>query len=162
VRPGVIYGPGSESALKGGVVQLGPLRFTVGRPTNSIPFTYVDNVVDGLLLAGTETDAAGEAYNLVDEPQLDARAAAAQAATLTGEESRLVPLPKPLLVMAARWFERQKERVDADVPPRLSRFQIAQEARDLRFDAGKARRQLGWRPEVSLEEGMRRTLAEGG
>jgi predicted dehydrogenase/nucleoside-diphosphate-sugar epimerase len=158
VRPGVIYGPGSEGPLKRGLVQLGPLQLTVGRPTNSIPLTYVDNVVDGLLLAGTTAEAAGEAYNLVDEPQLDASAAAARAAELTGEQSRLVPLPKPLLMIAARWFERQGERADADVPPRLSRFQIAQHARDLRFDAGKARQQLGWRPEVGLEEGMRRTL----
>ena len=98
----------------------------------------------------------------MDEPQLDASTAVARAAAVTGEESRLVSLPKPLMVMAARWFERQKEKADADVPPRLCRFQIDQHARDLRFDAGKARRELGWRPEVGVEEGMRRTLLNGG
>jgi predicted dehydrogenase/nucleoside-diphosphate-sugar epimerase len=158
VRPGVLYGSGLEGPLKKGLIQLGSFRLTVGRPTNSIPLTYVDNVVDGLLLAATVPQAAGEAYNLVDDPQLDVHTAADRAAALTGEESRLVPVPKPLLEMAARWLERQKEREDADVPPRLSRFQIAEQACDLRFDAGKARRELGWRPEVGLEDGMRRTL----
>jgi nucleoside-diphosphate-sugar epimerase/predicted dehydrogenase len=159
VRPGLIYGPGADAPLKKGLVQIGPARLTIGRADNAVPLTYVDNVVDGLLLAGTVEQAAGEAYNLIDDPQIETRAAAASVDEITGDRTRLVPLPKPLLMAAAGWLERRSERADSEVPPKLSRFQLDQQARDVRYDAGKARRELGWEPEVSLEEGMRRALA---
>ena len=69
VRPGIVYGPGSAGALERKLVQLGPFRLTLGRGDNHLPLVYVDNVVDGILLALASPAAAGEAYNLVDQPQ---------------------------------------------------------------------------------------------
>jgi 2-alkyl-3-oxoalkanoate reductase len=158
VRPGIIYGPGAEGPVKRGLVQLGSVRLTIGDGNNHLPLTYVDNVVDGILLALTSADAAGETYNLVDDPQPTVRSAALKAAEVQGEETKLVPLPTAMLSRLARMLERKRERAEAKTPPRLSRFQIASATRDVVYDAGKARRELGWEPGVGLDEGLRRTF----
>jgi predicted dehydrogenase/nucleoside-diphosphate-sugar epimerase len=162
VRPGIIYGPGAEAPLKKGLVQLGSTRLTIGRGTNHLPLTYVDNVVDGILLALVSPAAAGQAYNLVDEPQPEIRTAALQAAAVVGEPIRLLPVSSTALEGIARFVERRRESADADLPPRLSRFQIASATRDVLYDVGKARRELGWSSAVGLGEGLQRTFAENG
>lgn len=159
VRPGIIYGPGAEGSLKRGLLQLGSIRLTIGRADNHLPLIYVDNVVDGILLALTCPAAAGQAYNLVDEPQPETRTAALTAAAVLGEPTRLVPVSPMLLASVARVLEHRRDRRGADSPPRLSRFQIASATRDLRYDVAKARRELGWTSWVSLEEGVRRTFS---
>ena len=62
----------------------------------------------------------------------------------------------------ARFLERRRESAHADSPPRLSRFQIASATRDVLYDVGKARRELGWSSAVGLGEGLQRTFAENG
>ena len=158
VRPGIIYGPGAEGPVKRGLVQLGTVRLTIGDGSNHLPLTYVDNVVDGILLALTSENAAGETYNLVDDPQPTIRSAALKAAEVQGEETKLVPVPPAMLSRLARMLERKREQAEVQTPPRLSRFQIASATRDVVYDAGKARRELGWEPQVSLDEGLRRTF----
>jgi nucleoside-diphosphate-sugar epimerase len=162
VRPGIIYGPGAEGPLKRGLVQFGSLRLTIGSGDNHLPLTYVDNVVDGILLALVSEAAAGQAYNLVDEPQPQIRSAALQAAGMQGEPTQLVSVSPTALTRIARLLENRREQAHADSPPRLSRFQIASATRDVLYDARKARRELGWASEVSLEEGLRRTFSVNG
>ena len=158
VRPGIIYGPGAEAPLKPGLLELGALRLTIGSGDNALPLIYVDNVVDGILLALTEPAAAGQAYNLVDEPQLDIRSASLQAAAAAGERVRLVPVPASVLAGVAGILESRYERAGSETPPRLSRFQVASATRDVRYDARKARRELGWEPAVTFDEALRRTI----
>ncbi len=155
VRPGIIYGPGAPP--RPGRVQLGSLQIFIGRGRNHLPYTYIDNVVDGILLALTRDEAAGQTYNLVDEPQLAGRDIAARYAHAKGESVRVLGLPATPMRLLAAALERRYDRAGAEVPPKLSRFQIATATRDLRYDTDKARRELGWAPEITLEEGLRRT-----
>jgi len=156
VRPGIIYGPGSAPAS--GLAQLGSARITIGRGTNHLPFTYIDNVVDGILLALLVPEAAGQVYNLVDAPEITARSVAERSAEILGESLRFLPIPPAVLNAAALIVEAKQRRSGADGPPRLSRFQVASATRDIRYDVTKARRELGWTGEVEIEEGLRRSL----
>jgi nucleoside-diphosphate-sugar epimerase/predicted dehydrogenase len=158
VRPGILYGPGKEGALKSGLVQLGPVRLTVGRGRNVLPLLFVDNAVDALLLALTTPQAAGQAYNLVDDPQVPRRDAAREAAQAAGERVRLVPVSRVALGRLAALLESSRERDGGDRPPRISRFGLASSTRDVRYDAGKARRELGWEPAVTRSDALRRTF----
>lgn len=158
VRPGIIYGPGAESPLRRGFLQLGAVRLTIGRGRNRLPLVYVDNLVDGILLALTAPQAAGEAYNLVDEPQIPIRETARCASTVTGDRTRLLPLPPVVMRSVAAALERRWEAADRGTPPRLTRFNVQSGVRDIRYDVDKARRELGWEPFVALDEGLRRTL----
>ena len=66
----------------------------------------------------------------------------------------------PLDRLAGR-LEARRAAADAEVPPRLSRYQVAQQARDARYATTKARTVLGWQPEPTAQA-IRRTLGASG
>jgi len=66
VRPGFVYGPGNE-AITGrvGVGTFG-VFLHLGGP-NTIPFSYVDNCAEAIVLAGIKPGVNGEVFNVVDD-----------------------------------------------------------------------------------------------
>ena len=157
VRPGDIYGPGSVPGS--GLVSLGSTQLTIGRGDNYLPYTYVDNVVDGILLALSTPTAAGEVYNLVDTPVGSARSVAERRAEIVGQQVRLLPIPTVPLNALARFLELRQQARNGDLAPPLTRFHIASETRDVHYDVSKAHRELGWDGEVGIEEGLHRALS---
>jgi nucleoside-diphosphate-sugar epimerase len=66
VRPGVVYGPGNESIHgRVGIGTFGLFLHLGG--SNTVPFTYVDNCAEAVVLAGLEPDVNGEVFNVVDD-----------------------------------------------------------------------------------------------
>jgi predicted dehydrogenase/nucleoside-diphosphate-sugar epimerase len=159
LRLGILYGPGGRSPGRG-LIQLGPLRLTIGRGRNQMPYTYVGNAVDCMLLAVVSPEAIGQAYNVVDEPQITPRDVASQTMKITGERCIPIPVPPFLLSNAARLLEWKSEMTHSETPPKLSRFVVRSAGRNLRYDTRKAREQLGWQPSVTLEEGLRMTFGD--
>jgi UDP-glucose 4-epimerase len=95
-------------------------------------FDYVDDVVDAFLRAGASDAVDGEVYNLGgDEPV------------------SLVDLVELMIDIAGRGSYRI-----VPFPPERKRIDIG----DFYSDSGKLRRVLGWKPSVSLREGLARTL----
>jgi nucleoside-diphosphate-sugar epimerase len=93
-------------------------------------FTYVDNVVDGVLRACTASGASGEVINVATGGRVSLNTLFRTIRDLTGA------------------------RVEATyAAPR------AGDVRDSQADIGKARQLLGYEPSVTFEEGLRRTLA---
>ena len=105
-----------------------PVIFGDGEQTRD--FTFVDNVVDGVLRAVDSPDASGEVINVATGGRISLNQAWAVLGDIVG------PLPMP-----------------AYQPAR------AGDVRDSQADIGKAERLLGYRPHVSFEEGLRRTVA---
>jgi nucleoside-diphosphate-sugar epimerase/predicted dehydrogenase len=159
LRLGILYGPGGNRAVGRGLLQLGPLRFLVGTGNNRLPFTYVDNAVNCMLLAAVCPEAVGQAYNVVDEPQVRLRDIAYASSRLAGERLVLLPIPPKLLYLAANYLESRSDRANSEVPPKLTNYVLHSACRNITYDSHKAREQLGWQPEVTLEEGLRRTMA---
>jgi predicted dehydrogenase/nucleoside-diphosphate-sugar epimerase len=160
LRLGILYGPGGRSPDRG-LIQLGPLRLTIGSGRNQIPYTYVGNAVDCMLLAAISPEAIGQAYNVVDEPQVTPRDVASQSMKITGERSIPVPVPPFLLSGVARLLELRGGLSGSQTPPKLSRYVVRSACRDLHYDTRKVRDQLGWQQAVTLEEGLRKTFAQG-
>lgn len=154
LRLGILYGPGGRGVGRG-LMQFGPVRLTIGTGRNSLPFTYVGNAVDCLLLAGISAEAAGEAYNVVDEPQISVRQAALMNSELAGEKLILLPVPVPLLKPIARMLQYRADVSGSTVPPKFTDYVIRSASRHLQYGTHKAREQLSWRSTVSLEEGLR-------
>jgi UDP-glucose 4-epimerase len=105
-----------------------PTIFGDGEQSRS--FTYIDNVVDGNLLAGSASGAAGRVMNLASDRKYSVNHIARTMAELLG-----VP------------FDPTHE------PPRTG------DVRDSLADITIAREVLGWEPQVSLEDGLARTVA---
>lgn len=95
-------------------------------------FNYVDDVVDGLLLAATRDAAVGEVMNLGSSEVVGLRRLAEQlVAVQGGGQWELVPFPP--------------ERKAIDIG-------------DYYGDWSRAQQLLGWSPKIGLDEGLRRTL----
>ncbi len=92
-------------------------------------FTYVANVVDGVLRACDAPGASGEVINVA-----------------TGGRISLNQL-----------FRTMRDMVGATIEPSYAEVR-AGDVKDSQADITKARRLLGYQPSVSFEEGLRRTL----
>jgi nucleoside-diphosphate-sugar epimerase/predicted dehydrogenase len=154
VRLGILYGPGNTRPIERGLVQVGRFRLAMGSGGNTLPFTYVANAVDALLLAAVSPQAVGQAFNIVDPPAWSVRETAQRAARAAGEPVVLVPVSARLLDLAARGLEARGARRGRDSPPRLSRYVVTSATRSRIFDTTKAERELGWTPEVSPEAAL--------
>jgi nucleoside-diphosphate-sugar epimerase len=159
LRPGILYGPAGGRSIGRGLARLGPVHLMIGSGRNLLPFTYVDNAVDCLLLAAVSPEAIGQAYNVVDEPQVCVHDVVLQRREITRERFVMVSVSPFLLCAVARLLELNSSLRRSEMPPKATRYVIHSACTDIRYDTSKARQQLGWQPAVTLEEGLRKTLA---
>jgi nucleoside-diphosphate-sugar epimerase len=127
--------------------------------------THVDNLVEGVLLAATVAEAAGGLYHVTDGEEVTCR----ELLDALAGELRLPPprrsVPFPAVLAAATLLEWAARAVRRASPPSITRYGARLLACDCRYDAGRARRELGYRPAISFREGMARLGAaarEGG
>ncbi|MGH9237829.1 MAG: SDR family oxidoreductase [Vicinamibacterales bacterium] len=133
-----VFGPRQDpSSPYSGVISLFIRALVEGRqPTiygdgeQTRDFTYVANVVDGVLRACTASDASGEVINVA-----------------TGGRISLNQL-----------FDVLKGLTGSDASP-LYAEPRAGDVRDSQADIGKARRLLGYQPLVALDQGLAQTVA---
>lgn len=157
VRPAGIYGPGDRRFLK----LFRPIarrRFVmVGSGEVLYHLTYVDDLVDGILLAGRVPEAVGGIFTL-------AGARYTTLNELVEEIARAVGVPPPRWrvpyapVHAASVVCSTLCRAVGVSPPLYPR-RVEFFAKDRAFDISRARRVLGYDPSVPLAEGLARTAA---
>jgi nucleoside-diphosphate-sugar epimerase len=156
-RPSGIYGPGDRRLLKlfRGVARR---RFVIlGDGAIFYHLTYIDDLVEGFRLCGEVPRAAGRTYIL----------AGAQVPTLndlTGLIAREAGVAPPSLHLPVWPFWLAGAACEAvcapfGIEPPLYRRRVDFFTKSRAFDIARAREELGYEPTVSLEEGIRRTLA---
>jgi len=155
VQPGAVYGPGDRSSL-GQMMEWfyrGYFPFFPA-PELSFQFAYIEDVVDGHILAA-ERGRIGETYILAG-PAASLRQLVKLWAGITGRPEPLLYIPPVLLKPSAPLMGLFGRFID--LPEQFS--EEALRIIDFQYLASgeKARRELGWQPR-SLEEGMRQTLA---
>jgi nucleoside-diphosphate-sugar epimerase len=155
VRPGDVYGPGSRAwaLLPAQMIRDRRLALPGGGKGVFSP-VYVDNLVDGVVLAAASPEAVGQVFTLSDGVGIANRDFFAPYAELVGR--RLVTLPTPVAMLAARVVQRAARHRpgDNDVNPLALRYMLRRGT----YSNAKARRVLGWEPAVPLEEGLVRTV----
>ena len=142
-------------------VERGTLPFVDGG-TSVFNTAYAENLVQGLLLAGTVPGAAGRTYLIADEGAPSWRA-------LFAELVDLLNAPKPHLNLPGRVAEPLSgavERLYAKVVPKkeppLTRYRARLMRQDVHLSIQEACSELGYRPRVSWQEGLRRALLDLG
>ncbi len=112
-----------------------PLLYDSGDQTRC--FTYVDDAIAGTLLAADSSAAIGEAFNIGSMTETTVRDAVDLAIKIANVDS---VSGAEAVDTAARYGDRYE-----DIPRRIP-------------DSTKAQRELGWRLQVDVEEGIRRTI----
>ena len=146
LRPSLIYGPGVRANflsmvrwLASGVpLPLGALR------ENRRSLVALDNLVDLIQMSLDHPEAANQVFLAADGEDLSTTDLLRRTARAMGVRPRLVAVPPRLLAFGAHLLGK-----DA-LMQRL--------AGSLQVDGTRARRILGWRPPIGVDEGLRRTV----
>lgn len=154
VRPGSVYGNGKAGIT--GRVGLGTFGiFLHMGGFNIIPFTYVDNCADAIVLAGLVKGVDGEVFNVVDDDLPSSRQFLRQyKKSVKGFKSVYVP-PALSHWLCSLW-EKYSRWSDGQLPPAFTLSRWHREWRKTRYSNAKLKLRLGWVPKISTEEGMHR------
>jgi nucleoside-diphosphate-sugar epimerase len=157
VRPGDVYGPRSQPWV---VMVLDAIRrrqFLLPAGGRSIISpAYVDNLVDGYLLAAAADDAVGEIFTLTDGVGVECREFFAHHHRWLGAKGpRTASTPVATALAAASGFAYRLAGRDSEVNAHAVRYL----ARTGTYSIEKARSVLGYEPAVGLEEGLERSRA---
>jgi nucleoside-diphosphate-sugar epimerase len=156
VRPGTFFGPGDRLHFGRMADRLRNGKgIVVGSGRNALPFVYVTDVVQGLLAAGNQDAAVGQAYNITnDEPLTQEEFLRAIAAEIGVPVPRL-HVPYSMLYAAAYAAEQVAAVTHARTQPIVTRLGVKLFGTDNRHSIEKARAQLGYTPKVPVRAGIR-------
>jgi nucleoside-diphosphate-sugar epimerase len=158
IRPDQIFGPGDHLHFGRMADRLRSGRgIVVGRGNNYMPFVYVTDVVRGLLLALDHHRAPGQAYNITNDRPLTQNELLCAIADGIAASPPSFHIPYHVLYTAGYLAERLAMIAPSHSRPPISRLGVAFFGTDNRYAIGKARKQLGYSPQVDLRDGVRIT-----
>lgn len=155
VRPTGIYGPGDLRFLKlFKTIETGAFRM-FGSGEIAYHMTYVDDMVAGLILAGEHPAAIGEVFLIGSEDYTSLNEMVRKIAETLGVRPPRGRLPVAPLMAAATLCEFACKPFGIDPP--LHRRRVAFFTKARAFSIEKAKRLIGFEPQVPLAEGLART-----
>lgn len=142
-RPGNAFGPGELPALEPGITHVIPDLFgkvfsgrrplpILGSGEQTRAFTFIDDVADGIIAAMSSPQGLNEDFNITSP-----------------EEVTIADLARRI------WIAAGEPEEDFELEPLEQPYRVDVQRRILSGE--KAERVLGWRPKVSLDEGLKRT-----
>ena len=153
LRPGAVYGPGvSQLTGRVGLGTFGIFLHLGGG--NRIPFTYVENCADAIVLAGLTKGVDGQVFNVVDDDLPSSRV------FLRGYRKRVwplkyVPVPYGLFYLFCWFWEWHCRWSQQQLPSAFNRRKCEAYWKGNRYSNRKLKELLGWSPRVGFEEGLR-------
>lgn len=156
-RPSGIYGPGDRRLLKlfRGVARR---RFVVlGSGEIYYHLTYIDDLVEGFWRCGTTPDVGGRSYILAGGEVGTLN----ELMALIAQEANVKPpsLHLPVFPVWLAGAACEALCVPLRIEPPLYRRRVDFFTKSRAFDIARARTELGFAPQVTLRDGIRRTLA---
>ena len=144
VRPTLLYGPGVKANFLKMMqtIQCGiPLPFA--SITNQRSLLYVGNLADALATCVTHPAAAGKTYLVSDGTDVSTPELIRQTAAALAVPARLLPFPVSLMRLAGKLTGKNGA--------------VNRLTGSLTVDSSKIRRELGWVPPFTMEEGLKET-----
>lgn len=155
VRPAGIYGAGDVRFLKlFKFINDGKFRM-IGSGNVYYHLTYVEDLAEGILLAGEKNEALGQIFTIGGESYLTLNELVKKIASVLNK-----PVPKSKIPVFPVWFAGLLCEIICKpfgINPPIYRRRVEFFVKDRAFDISKAKKMLGYAPKVSLEEGLKRT-----
>ena len=156
IRPTAIYGPGDPGRFvmiyrraKKGFFPM------FGRGTTFYHPVYIDNLVDAFILAQQQGVGAGEAYLIGDEEFFPIEELVKRVGKSIGVEVSVPHFPILPLIIAGHICEKLCKPFGIEPPIFPRRVDWFRQVRAFRID--KAKRELGYKPRIGIDEGLKRT-----
>ena len=160
VRPGWIYGPRDTASFGriAGKVDKGQMLM-LGAGRNHVPLIYVRDAAMGVLLAAEASGAEGRGYLVVNDEPVTQREFTRSIAAELGVPAPARHIPYRLALTLGALGEAVGHLRRSERPPPVTRFGVQLLGGENRFAIGRARRELGFAPQVDLAEGVMRSVA---
>jgi nucleoside-diphosphate-sugar epimerase len=155
VRPGSVYGAKGDITGRVGIAAFGPFLHLGG--SNTIPFTYVENCAEAIVLAGLVKGIDGEAFNVVDDDLPSSR----QFLRLYKKSARnfkSIYVPHAVSYALCYFWEKYSKWSHGQLPPVFNRRRWHTEWKRTRYSNEKLKTKLGWKPRISTAEGLQRYI----
>jgi UDP-glucose 4-epimerase len=146
IRPPLVYGPDALGNFRRllGAIRLGlPLPFAAIH--NRRAFVAIENLLSFITHRLAHPDRSFEVFLVADDEQVSTPEFACRIAKACGKSARLFPLPRFVLDLFFKLIRR----------PQFGDSLLG----SMEIDIAKAR-QTGWRPKISLDEGLRKAVQD--
>jgi nucleoside-diphosphate-sugar epimerase len=158
-RPGWIYGPRDRDSFARFATMIARGRMiVVGSGENHLPLIYAGDAAHGLLLAAEAAGPSGRAYLLVNDELVTQREFLAAIAAELGVAAPARGVPYRLALQMGAAAEAAARLARRRSPPPLMRYGLQMLGGENRFVITRARRELGFAPQVGMREGVRRSV----
>jgi nucleoside-diphosphate-sugar epimerase len=156
IRPRAIFGPHDRAILprllkaeKNGVIPV------VGSGTNLIDVTYVDNVVESLLLAAhADATCFGKKYNITNDEPHTLNAILSLLFNALQKKIQFKYIPLAVAKKIAQGLELIYSLPFIQQEPRLTAYSAGVLALGQTLNIDAAKKELGYKPIISIEQGM--------
>ena len=154
VRPGYVYGPGKKDIpARVGIGTFGIFLHLGG--SNAIPFTYVDNCAEAMLLAGLKDGIDGGVFNVVDDDLPSSRQFLRLYKQNVGS-FKSIYVPHAISHGLCFMWEKYSNWSQGQLAPIFNRRRWYAYWKRTSYSNEAAKTRLGWTPHVAMAEGFRR------
>lgn len=159
IRPGNIFGPRDRLFFSPicRALEKGYMGYISGGKALTCP-SYVENVADAIVLAGTVPGAAGKTYAVTDGLKITWREFIEAIAGQLGTKSPSISIPQIIAEPVSVLMTTLYGGLGIRVSPPLTRYRVLNASTDYFPDILPARRELGYSPRVDFRESIRRSV----
>lgn len=157
IRPSAIYGPGDMRLLK--LFKIASKKYSIVLGSGEIFYhmVYVDDLVQGFILAAESSITNGEAFIIGGESYISLNKMIELISKILAKKSKIIHLPaKPFQIIGSAC---EKICIPLGINPPIYRRRVDFFTKSRAFDISKAKSLLNYKPKVSLEEGLAKTAS---
>ncbi len=159
IRPGDVFGPKDRISFLKMVKSLQTRTLPyINHGRALFPYTYVENLVEGIILAGANEKAIGQVYIITDGIKVTWKKYFKTLTAEMGIKEPVYSINGNIACLLASILEFIYRTLHLKNRPPITKYLAAHLKDDIHFSIGKAREELGYKTEVSFEESIKRTV----
>jgi nucleoside-diphosphate-sugar epimerase len=157
IRPPAVYGPRDSDILSFFKVANKGFKTLFGKGESYLSLCYIEDLVDGIILAAESPKATGKIYFIADDQIYSWREAFKIVAKVLNKKTITLKIPKAFLYSIAFISENIARLLGK---PTVINMQKVREITQRYWlcDVSKAKRELGFSPKYPFEEGAKKTV----
>lgn len=156
IRPPLVYGPGDRRMLKYFMITKKRVKLIIGSGESRMSFCYVENLIDGFILAAESENAAGKVFFIADESPCTWNEFVDNIASALGIKTIGIKVPVVIaknIILIYNWLAKA-----VGVKPMITTENIMDMDNNRWIcDISKAQQELGYAAKVKLRQGLRIT-----
>jgi predicted dehydrogenase/nucleoside-diphosphate-sugar epimerase len=159
LRPGRVFGPGASLLTPDVARRVKNFFVILGDGTRELSLVYVEDVVDAIVLAAEKSKFDGSVFHIVDPTHITQNQLVHDHVLKNSSGMKVVHVPAPILYGIALGLQVLGKALKRSPP--LSIYRVRSALARIRFDCGRAKREIDWHPRVGTACGLAETTAAG-